>query len=71
LVTILRVFGEGEKTKKGFFAITVDNRNAETLYKFIIKYALPGSIVVTDGWKGNSLFKRNAQFAHHFVNHTI
>jgi hypothetical protein len=49
----------------------VDNRNSETLNDLSIKYVLPGSIVVTDGWKGYSPFKRIAQFEHHLVNHSI
>jgi hypothetical protein len=66
------VFVGVEKTKeRRFFAITVDNRNAETLNDLIIKYVLPGSIVVTDGCKGFLIFKINAQFEHHVGNHSI
>ncbi|KCZ78787.1 hypothetical protein H311_00176, partial [Anncaliia algerae PRA109] len=49
----------------------VNKRDSATLNDLILKYVLPGSIVITDGWKGYTLFKENINFAHHWVNHSI
>lgn len=53
------VFGGVEKTpQRKFFAVCVDRRDSETLNELILRYVLPGSIVITDGWKGYNLFKK-------------
>lgn len=66
------VFGGVEKTKeRKFFAVVVETRDAQTLNDLIIKHVLPGSIVITDGWKGYNMFKKNTDFIHHLVNHSI
>jgi transposase-like protein len=66
------IFGGVEVTKeRKFFAVIVDKRDADTLNDLILKYVHPGSIVVTDGWKGYHKFKKNESFKHHWVNHKI
>jgi transposase-like protein len=66
------VFGGVETTEeRKMFAIVVENRNNDTLKALILKYVRPGSIVVTDGWKGYSEFKRNDLFSHSMVNHSV
>ncbi|KCZ79536.1 hypothetical protein H312_03077 [Anncaliia algerae PRA339] len=66
------VFAGVEKTElRRCFALIVEKRDAVTLNNIILQYVLPGSIVVTDGWKGYSLFKLNNLFVHHWVNHSI
>lgn len=66
------VFGGVDNTKeRNIFAVIIDKRDAKTLNDIIMEYVLPGSIVVTDGWKGYSTFKRDERFEHHLVNHSI
>jgi transposase-like protein len=66
------VFGGVEVTQeRKFFALVVENRNANTLNELIKKFVLPGSVVITDGWKGHSLFKRDPSFTHYCVIHAI
>lgn len=66
------VFGGVEVTEeRKMFAVVVQKRDAKTLNEFILKHVLPGSIVITDGWKGYQLFKKNINFEHDFVNHSI
>lgn len=66
------VFGGVEVTEeRKMFAVIVERKDSQTLNEFILKHVLPGSIVITDGWKGYSDFKRNSNFSHHWVNHSI
>lgn len=66
------VFGGVEVTEeRKMFAVVVEKRDGETLNELILKHVLPGSIVITDGWKGYNLFKSNLKFSHHWVNHSI
>lgn len=66
------VVGGVERTEaRGLFAVTVRNRNAQTLKDVIEAHVLPGSIVYTDCWRGY----RNEDLAeigmgHDTVNHT-
>lgn len=66
------VFGGVELTvERKFFAVVVENRNAITLNELMLRHILPGSIVVTDGWKGYNKFKEDNNFIHKLVNHSI
>ncbi|KCZ74820.1 hypothetical protein H311_04212, partial [Anncaliia algerae PRA109] len=53
------------------FAVIVEKRDSETLNDIILKHVIPGSIVITDGWKGYNLFKTDFNYVHHWVNHSI
>lgn len=66
------VFGGVEiSEERKMFAVVVDKRDSVTLNELILKHVLPGSIVITDGWKGYCLFKDNSLYMHHWVNHSI
>lgn len=66
------VFGGIEVTEeRKMFAVVVERRDGITLNQLILKYVLPGSIVITDGWKGYNEFKNNPNFQHKWVNHSI
>ncbi|KCZ77876.1 hypothetical protein H311_01107, partial [Anncaliia algerae PRA109] len=60
-----------ETSERKFFVICVNKRDSATLNDLILKYVLPVSTVVTNGWKGYNLLKENINFAHHCVNHSI
>ena len=66
------VFGGVEVTEqRRLFAVVVNARDNQTLNELILQHVLPGSIVVTDGWKGYSQFKQNELFSHQSVNHSM
>lgn len=66
------VFGGVEVTEeRKMFAVPVFRRDALTLNEIILKYVRFGSIVITDGWKGYNEFKKNLNFEHHWVNHSL
>ena len=66
------LFGGVEETEsRKFFAVNVLKRDSETLTQLILKHVLPGSIIVTDGWKGYNEIKKNQNFIHHTVNNSI
>ncbi|KCZ81264.1 hypothetical protein H312_01342 [Anncaliia algerae PRA339] len=39
--------------------------------RLILKNVLPGSIIVTDGWKGYYTIKKDQNFTHETINHAI
>lgn len=49
--TVLRNSG-GPVPSRYLFAVSVENRNAETLRAIIARHVLPGGIVRTDLWRG-------------------
>lgn len=66
------VFGGVDITPaRNVFAVVVESRDMQTLNALCLQYVKPGSIVVTDGWRGYAEFKRNEDFSHKSVNHSI
>jgi transposase-like protein len=66
------VFAGVEKTnERKCFAMVVEKRDARTLNELILRYVLPGSIVITDGWKGYYPLRNSLNYEHHWVNHNI
>ena len=65
--TVLRNSG-GPVPSRHLFAVSVENRNAETLRAIIARHVLPGSIVRTDLWRG---YRALTDFGleHETVNH--
>ena len=67
------LFGGVERlTKKKFIVPLIDDhqdRSAQTLIPLIKKYILPGTIIVSDGWKAYSSL-RNEGYTHWVVNHS-
>ena len=62
------LWGVGDSPEKKVFLLEVPNRNSETLTQLIRKHVRPGSIVITDCWKG---YNRLKDFYDHFsVNHS-
>jgi hypothetical protein len=51
------------------FAVTVPNRTASTLQDLIQEYVLPGTIIITDGWRGY-LGLQAFGYIHKTVNHS-
>jgi len=65
------VLGGVERTReRKLFMVTVADRSAETLELEILRHVLPGSIVVTDLWKGYSQLWAKFGFDHLTVNHS-
>ena len=66
------VFGGIERTEeRNFFAITVDNREAQTLDAVMRLYIDPGSIIYSDGWRGYiKLVEKGICSQHESVNHS-
>lgn len=67
------VVGGVERTaERRMFAIRVEDRTAKTLMDIIESYVLPGSIVITDCWKGYASDQLQAMGIKHLtVNHSI
>ncbi|KCZ75002.1 hypothetical protein H311_04027, partial [Anncaliia algerae PRA109] len=66
------VFGGVERTpERRCFLFVVEKRDATTLNEIIKKCVLPGSIVITDGWKGYNFLRNDMNYRHYFVNHSI
>jgi hypothetical protein len=60
---------ERHNTENVFF-VSVPDRTSETLVKHISDYALPGSIICTDMWKGYGLLN-SMGYEHQHVNHSV
>jgi hypothetical protein len=52
------------------FMKKIQDRSAATLEEIILQHVAPGSIVITDLWKGYSQIERNLGFIHRTVNHS-
>ena len=65
------VLGGVERTpERKVFAVIVPNRSAETLIRLIDQYVLPGSILLTDCWKGYNQLSSINEYTHFTVNHS-
>jgi transposase-like protein len=65
------VFGGVERTpERKVFAEVVNDRSAATLLEIISRHVLPGTILLTDCWRGYANLS-NEGFLHHNVNHSI
>ena len=69
------VFGgvEGDVDNPRMFFVLVGNRNKHTLLHCIKKYIAPGSIIVSDCWRGYSDISRleGYNYTHKTVNHSV
>ena len=65
------VFGGVERTpERKLFLVDVPNRKEETLLNLIQKYVLPGSIIVSDMWRGYYNLEHKLNMLHFTVNHS-
>ena len=51
------------------FFIPVDDKTFKTLSEIIFEYVLPGSIIITDGWRGYYGLDEYYNYRHLTVNH--
>lgn len=66
------VIGGVERTlERKVFLIPVEDRTAQTIGDIILRHVHPGSIILTDLWKGyNCITKEFDVYAHQTVNHS-
>ncbi|KAG0440138.1 hypothetical protein DMUE_1958 [Dictyocoela muelleri] len=65
------VVGSNEKTREGLIVFQeVKNKNQETVIRFIRKYIKPGSIIISDCWRGYMNVK-SFEYTHFTANHSI
>lgn len=65
------VVGGVERTEaRRVFIVKVENRNADTLSAVIERYVAPGSIILTDLWRGYNAIDKNENYIHMTVNHS-
>jgi len=66
------VFGGVERGSSKCFLIEVPDRTAPTLEALVLQFILPGTHIVTDGWRsyGNLARIGNGIYTHSIVNHT-
>ena len=57
--------------EKRFFVCSVADRTAETLKMIIRSHVRPGSVIVTDCWRGYDWLDDDPDYAHMKVNHSI
>lgn len=63
------VVGIIERGSNKSILVPVENRNTTTLVEIILKYILPGTIIVTDGWKGYIALGNDPAYIHKVVIH--
>jgi hypothetical protein len=65
------VFGGVERTQEGkIFLVVVPDRSEETLLRFIQAHILPGSIIISDLWRGYRNINEKLSLMHLTVNHS-
>lgn len=64
------VAGVERTEEKKIFAVMVENRDESTLKDIINKHVLPGSIILTDGWRAYNNACLEGGFVHKVVNHS-
>jgi IS1 family transposase len=66
------ILGGVERTsQRKIFLEEVEDRSAATLLQVISRHVLPGSIVMTDMWRGYSSLTRELGMEHRTVNHSV
>ena len=60
--------GVDDSPEKTIFLIEVPDRSQKTLTAIILDHVLPGSLIITDGWKGYNNLKNH--YVHLTVNHS-
>jgi transposase-like protein len=65
------VCGVERTAEKRYFAISVANRNSDTLKQIIQDYVNPGSLIFTDMWRAYAPACEDLEFEHHTVNHSL
>ena len=65
------VVGGIDRTTKQSLVVHVENRNAETLLPILHQYILPGTVVMTDGWRAYRRLSENGDLEHHTINHSL
>ena len=63
------VFGGIEEDSRKCFIVPVDNRTEETLLNLIKKWIKPGTLIVSDCWKGYINLQKHG-YEHRTVNHS-
>ena len=63
-------FGGIEEDSRKSFIVTVEDRKEETLLALIKKWIRPGTLIVSDCWKGYINLEKHG-YAHKTVNHSI
>lgn len=65
------VLGGVERTeRRGVFLVAVPDRSTETLMNVIVRHVRPGSIILTDLWRGYSALAPTLMYEHRTVNHS-
>ena len=64
------IVGVERTCERKVFLLQVEDRTATTINDIIRKHVLPGSIIVTDMWRGYSSLSSKLGFAHYTVNHS-
>ena len=64
------VFGGVERGTNRCFMVVVKDRSQQTLLALIKKYIAPGSIILSDCWKGYKNLRKLLECEHYTVNHT-
>ena len=64
------VFGGIQKDNNNSFITTVQKRDKDTLLPLIKKLMLPGTKIITDGWKTYNNLEQEG-YIHDIVNHSI
>ena len=66
------VLGGIERTpERKVFLVAVPDRSQSTLENIISRHVYPGSIILTDLWRGYSRLADNFDYTHHTVNHSV
>lgn len=63
------VLGGIQRYSKKAFLVPVKDRTSRTLVRFIRRWVLPGSVIVTDCWRAYNCLSQY-QFSHYTVNHS-
>ena len=66
------VLGGIERTpERKVFLVAVPDRSQSTLENIISRHVYPGSIILTDLWRGYFRLADNFDYTHHTVNHSV
>lgn len=69
MVFFSQVFGGIEEDGRGSFLACVEERSTEALLPLIKEWILPGTLIVSDGWKAYTNLSKHG-YQHSVVNHS-